>query len=122
MINHNNVTSYENILVITQDKQAYMLRNNIENDHMVDDRELSSSKQQLVVEQNVHSVHCTIFYLCTSKKLNEYYFKVPDLHTQSWILPKPPPLQQPSKIITMITQNQNHALRTPTTPTTPTRT
>ena len=30
MINHNNVTSYENILVITQDKQAYMLRNNIE--------------------------------------------------------------------------------------------
>ena len=81
MINHNNVTSYENILVITQDKQAYMLRNNIENDHMVDDRELSSSKQQLVVEQNVHSVHCTIFCIRTSKKLNKYYFKVQDLYT-----------------------------------------
>ena len=77
---------------------------------------------QLVVEQNVHSVHCENFYLRTSKKLNKYYFEIPELHTQSWILPKSPPIQQPSKIITIITQNQNHAIRTQTTPTTPTRT
>ena len=43
---------------------------------------------QLVVEQNVHSVHCASFYIRTSKKLNKYYFKVPDLHTQSWIPPE----------------------------------
>ena len=27
---------------------------------------------QLLVEQNVHSVHCADFYLRTSKKLNKY--------------------------------------------------
>ena len=45
MIDHNNVTSYENMLVTTPYKQAYMLRNNEDNDHMVQDRELSTSKQ-----------------------------------------------------------------------------
>ena len=45
MTNHNNVISYENMLVTTSYKQAYMLRNNVYNDHMVDDRELSTSKQ-----------------------------------------------------------------------------
>ena len=32
---------------------------------------------QLLVEQNVHSVHCASFHLRTSKKLNKYYFKLP---------------------------------------------
>ena len=48
---------------------------------------------QLLVDQSVHSVHCANFYLRTSKKLNKYYFKLPYLHTQSWIflmIPPPP--------------------------------
>ena len=45
----------------------------------------------IIVEQNFHSVYCASFYLRTSKKLNKYYFEIPELHTQSWILPKSPP-------------------------------
>ena len=45
MINHDNVTSYANMLVTTLYKEAYMLRNNVDNDHMVNDRELSTSKK-----------------------------------------------------------------------------
>ena len=56
------------------------------------DDNLYDKQLQLPVEQNVHSVHCADFYLRTSKKLNKYYFKLPDLHTQSWIfLMIPPP-------------------------------
>ena len=43
-INNNNVTSYENIIVTTPYKQEYMLRNNVDNDNMVDDCELITSK------------------------------------------------------------------------------
>ena len=45
MINHNNVTSYETMLVTTLYKDASMLRNNVDTVHMVNDRDLSTSKQ-----------------------------------------------------------------------------
>ena len=56
---------------------------------------------QLVVEQNVHSVHCVTFYIRIIKKLNKYYFKVPGLHTQPCLFPKILLLQQPPNISTM---------------------
>ena len=40
---------------------------------------ISEEYIQLLVEQNVHSVHCASFYLRASKKQNKYYFKLPDL-------------------------------------------
>ena len=55
----------------------------------------------IIVEQNFHSVYCASFYLRTSKKLNKYYFKLPDLHTQSWIFLMIPLPQQPPKLFTI---------------------
>ena len=44
VINNNNVTSYENIIVTTPYKQEYMLRDNVDNDNMVDECEIITSK------------------------------------------------------------------------------
>ena len=57
----------------------------------VDDIPKCSANPQLLVDQNVHSVHCDIFYIRTSKKLNKYYLKLSELHTQAWIFSMIPP-------------------------------
>ena len=52
MINNNNVTSYENIIVTAPYQQESLFQNNVEDDNMADECELKTGKSNSKIKNN----------------------------------------------------------------------
>ena len=52
MINNNNVTSYENIIVTVPYQQESLFQNNVEDDNMADECELKTGKSNSKIKNN----------------------------------------------------------------------
>ena len=70
MINHNNVTSYENMLVTTPNKQAYMLRTHVDiSDNRIKNQNIEQQESILRQSLKISSSTC-IKNIITPHKLH----------------------------------------------------